>query len=163
MSQRPAFTILFALFASATITSSQAADTPAAKPASTTIDKPLSSVAAEKLKIVYHVTEAERVPFVLGNIENHIKGVGGPQNVEIILVAHGPAVKAFEKTVAVPTVLDRIAGLKKGGVEFAACGNTLRNNKTEVTDLADGFVRVDQGGVVRIAELQKQGYLYIRP
>jgi intracellular sulfur oxidation DsrE/DsrF family protein len=24
-------------------------------------------------------------------------------------------------------------------------------------------VRVDQGGVVRIAELQQQGYIYIRP
>ncbi len=26
-----------------------------------------------------------------------------------------------------------------------------------------GFIRVDQGGVVRIAELQSQGYLTIRP
>lgn len=116
-----------------------------------------------KQKVVYHVTEAERVPFVLGNIENHIRGVGGPEKVEIILVAHGPAVKAFEKKEAAPSVLDRIAGLKRHGVELDACGNTLRNNKAEVSDLADGFVRVDQGGVVRIAELQQQGYLYIRP
>lgn len=119
--------------------------------------------ADEKLKVVYHVSEAERVPFVLGNIENHIRGVGGPDKVDIILVAHGPALKAFEKTSAPPTLLERVAGLKKTGVEFDACGNTLNNNKTEVTALADGFVRVDQGGVVRIAELQKQGYIYIRP
>ena len=77
----------------------------------------------DKLKVVYHVTDAEKVPFVLGNIENHIKGVGGPDNVEIILVAHGPAVKAFEKKEAVPTVLSRIRTLNKSGVEFDACGN----------------------------------------
>jgi hypothetical protein len=122
-----------------------------------------SAQVADRQKVVYHVTEAERVPFVLGNIENHIRGVGGPDKVEIILVAHGPAVKAFEKKEAPPPVLERIAGLKRNGVDFNACGNTLRNNKAEIGDLADGFVRVDQGGVVRIVELQQQGYVYLRP
>ncbi len=119
--------------------------------------------ADDKMKVVYHVSEAERVPFVLGNIENHLRGAGGPDKVDIILVAHGPALAAFEKSKAAPTLLDRIAGLKKTGVEFDACGNTLNSSKLPVTALADGFVRVDQGGVVRIAELQKQGYIYIRP
>jgi hypothetical protein len=30
-------------------------------------------------------------------------------------------------------------------------------------ELLPNFVQVDQGGVVRIAELQAQGYIYIRP
>lgn len=123
----------------------------------------LSAYADEKLKVVYHVTDAEKVPFVIGNIENHIRGVGGPDNVEIILVAHGPAVKAFEKKESTPTTLDKIAGLNKKGVEFDACGNTLNKNNAQISDLADGFVCVDQGGVVRIAELQSKGYIYIRP
>lgn len=121
------------------------------------------AIADEKLKVVYHVTDAEKVPFVIGNIENHIRGVGGPEKVEIILVAHGPAVKAFEKKESTPTALDKIAGLNKKGVEFDACGNTLNKNNAQLSDLADGFVRVDQGGVVRIAELQSKGYIYIRP
>lgn len=121
------------------------------------------AIADEKLKVVYHVTDAEKVPFVIGNIENHIRGVGGPENVEIILVAHGPAVKAFEKKESTATALDKIAGLNKKGVEFDACGNTLNKNNAQISDLADGFVRVDQGGVVRIAELQSKGYIYIRP
>ena len=123
----------------------------------------LNAGAAEKLKVVYHVTELERVPFVLGNIENHIKGVGGPENVEIILVAHGTAVKAFEKTSADPKLLERQGLLKKQGIEFDACGNTLNKDKLTLQDLPEGFVRVDQGGVVRIAELQWAGYIYIRP
>jgi intracellular sulfur oxidation DsrE/DsrF family protein len=28
---------------------------------------------------------------------------------------------------------------------------------------APGFISADKGGVVRIAELQSQGYLYLRP
>lgn len=119
--------------------------------------------AAEKLKVVYHVTEYERVPFVLGNIENHIKGVGGPENVEIILVAHGTAVKAFEKNSADKSLLERYGALQKSGIEFDACGNTLNKEKLTLQDLPSGFVRVDQGGVVRVAELQHAGYIYIRP
>ena len=123
----------------------------------------LTANAAEKLKVVYHVTEFERVPFVLGNIENHIKGVGGPGNVEIILVAHGTAVKAFDKSSADKSLLERYGALQKSGIEFDACGNTLNKEKLTLQDLPSGFVRVDQGGVVRIAELQHAGYIYIRP
>jgi uncharacterized protein len=32
-----------------------------------------------------------------------------------------------------------------------------------VNELLPGFVVTDKGGVVRIAELQSQGYLYLRP
>jgi len=28
---------------------------------------------------------------------------------------------------------------------------------------ADGFVKADRGGIVRIAELQAMGYVYLRP
>lgn len=47
--------------------------------------------------------------------------------------------------------------------ELAACGNTIKSQKVELKDLLPGFVSADQGGVVRIAELQSQGYLYLRP
>jgi len=33
---------------------------------------------AVKLKVVYHLNELEKVNFVLGNIQNHFDGVGGP-------------------------------------------------------------------------------------
>ena len=39
----------------------------------------------------------------------------------------------------------------------------MKSQKIELKDLLPGFVSVDQGGVVRIAELQSQGYLYLRP
>jgi hypothetical protein len=45
----------------------------------------------------------------------------------------------------------------------AACSNTMRSQKIALADLLPGFVTAEKGGVVRIAELQSQGYLYLRP
>ena len=122
-----------------------------------------SADAEDKMKVVYHVSDAEKVNFVLNNIRNHIQGVGGPENVEIILVAHGPALKQFHDIEATDKVRETVGSLQKEGVEFDACGNTMRAQGVELDGLLPGMVKVDQGGVVRIAELQSQGYIYIRP
>ncbi len=122
-----------------------------------------SSAWAKKLKVVYHVSEPGKVQFALGNMRNHIKGVGGPENVELILVVHGGALKGFDNIEATDKVKNLFNGLKKNGVKFDSCGNTMNKLNYNLGDLLPGFSRVDQGGVVRIAELQSEGYLYIRP
>lgn len=58
-------------------------------------------VKSDKLKVVYHLSDADKVNFVLGNIQNHIDGVGGPDHVTLALVIHGPALKAFHRAQAV--------------------------------------------------------------
>ena len=118
---------------------------------------------AARLKVVYHLTDLDKVSFVLGNIQNHFDGVGGPDHVTIALVIHGQALRAFHVDTANPDNSRRVAQFAKSGVEIAVCGNTMKSQKVELKDLLPGFVRVDQGGVVRIAELQSQGYLYLRP
>jgi intracellular sulfur oxidation DsrE/DsrF family protein len=133
-----------AVFATAAVTKAQAA-TP------------------DKSKVVYHLNESDKVLFVIGNIENHFEGVGGPDKVTIALVVHGPALRAFHAATASPDVKNRLSSLATAGVEFGACGNTMKGQKVTVKDLLPGFVSLEQGGVVRIAELQSQGYVYIRP
>jgi uncharacterized protein len=118
---------------------------------------------AAKLKVVYHLNDLDKVSFVLGNIQNHFDGVGGPDHVTIALVIHGQALRSFHSASANPDITRRVAQFSKAGVEIAACGNTMKSQKIELKDLLPGFVSVDQGGVVRIAELQSQGYLYLRP
>ena len=118
---------------------------------------------SNKLKVVYHLSDADKVNFVLGNIQNHIDGVGGPDHVTIALVIHGPALKAFHWAQANPDVSKRIGDFSKDGVELAACGNTMKAQNITLTDLLPGFVSAEKGGVVRLAELQSQGYLYLRP
>jgi intracellular sulfur oxidation DsrE/DsrF family protein len=119
--------------------------------------------AGEKMKVVYHVADAEKVNFALNNMRNHIKGVGGPENVELVLVVHGPGLKRFHDIQATDKLRKMVSGLQDVGVEFDACGNTMRAQGVQIDELIPGMIRVDQGGVVRIAELQQQGYLYIRP
>jgi len=42
-----------------------------------------------KLKVVYHLNDLDKVSFVLGNIQNHLDGVGGPDHE---LVSNSPSV-----------------------------------------------------------------------
>ncbi len=81
----------------------------------------------------------------------------------IALVIHGPALKSFQWEKANPDISKRISDFAKGGIELAACGNTMKSQNITLTDLLPGFVSAEKGGVVRIAELQSQGYLYLRP
>ena len=118
---------------------------------------------ASKLKVVYHLADADRVNFALGNIQNHFDGVGGPDNVTIALVVLGPALRAFALTQANPDITNRVAKFARAGLKMAACSNTMKAQEVTLAGLQPGFTVADRGGVVRITELQSQGYLYIRP
>jgi intracellular sulfur oxidation DsrE/DsrF family protein len=89
--------------------------------------------------------------------------VGGPENVTIALVVHGPALKAFHTAEATPDMTQRSAQLEKSGLQFNACINTMRAQNVALKDLLPGFIVAEKGGVVRLAELQSQGYAYLRP
>jgi intracellular sulfur oxidation DsrE/DsrF family protein len=143
-----AFSALGAVMASAAATRAEAA-TEASPPT--------------KLKVVYHLSDLDKVSFVIGNIENHLDGVGGPDHVTIALVVHGQALRAFHLASANPDIVRRVGQFSKARLELAACGNTMKSQKVGLGDLLPGFISADRGGVVRIAELQSQGYLYLRP
>lgn len=112
-------------------------------------------------KVAYHLSDTDKVTFAIGNIENHLAGENG--RVEIVLVINGPALLFFKASAATADVKRRLAALAASGVSLAACGNTLKAQKLDVSELLPGFVRVDEGGVVKLARLQAEGYAYIRP
>jgi uncharacterized protein len=122
-----------------------------------------AQAAPDKSKVVYHLSDLDKVKFVMGNISNHYKGVGGPDKVTIALVVHGPALKAFQTASASPDLARHVGDVHKEGLELNACGNTMAAQKVTLKDLLPGFIKADQGGVVRLAELQAQGYVYLRP
>jgi uncharacterized protein len=119
--------------------------------------------APDAAKVVYHLSDLDKVHFVLGNIEHHIAGVGGPDKVRIQLVVHGPALRAFHAAGANPDTARKLASFTKSEVKLAACGNTMRGQNVTLKDLLPGFSVAEQGGVVLIAQLQGQGYVYLRP
>jgi intracellular sulfur oxidation DsrE/DsrF family protein len=114
-------------------------------------------------KVAYHLCDLDKVDFVLGNIRNHFNGMGGPDKVTIALVVHGSALKAFHAASATPDVSKRTDDMKKFGLQLNACIHTMRAQEVTLKDLLPGFIVADKGGVVRLAELQGQGYVYLRP
>ena|SRR5947209_5630207 len=131
--------------------------------ASTPVRAKAEPARPDKAKVAYHLSDLNKVEFVLGNIQNHIDGMGGPDKVTIALVVHGPALKAFHALAATPDVSERLQKFSKMGVKLSACGNTMLLQKVALGDLLPGFVKADEGGVVRLAELQAEGYVYLRP
>ncbi|QPC91191.1 DsrE family protein [Mesorhizobium sp. INR15] len=114
-----------------------------------------------RLKVAYHLSDLDKINFVLGNIKNHYEGTGG--NVDIVLVVHGPALAGFKSKGISAAVSGRFAGLVQQGLDPHACANTMQGMDIGLTDLLEGFHAAEKGGVVKLAELQSQGYAYLRP
>jgi uncharacterized protein len=122
-----------------------------------------AAAGAEFGKVVYHLSDLDKVDFVLGNMRNHYNGMGGPGHVTIALVVHGPALQAFHLDGATPDVAKKFEELRNLGLQPSACINTMRAQNVTLKDLLPGFSVAEKGGVVRLAELQSQGYAYLRP
>lgn len=115
-------------------------------------------------KIVLQVSDKashKKVLNVAGNILKHY----GKDQVKVEIVAFGPGLGvliAGKKN----KNLDRITGLAGDGVKFNACGNTVRKVTKKRKGKAPKLhaaATVVPAGVIRIIELQEQGYTLIRP
>src|SRR5262245_62709294 len=87
-----------------------------------------------KDRIVYQLDDAglDKAKFVLGNVRNHVSGVGGWQNIEALeLVVFGPALKGFAKDGIDPALKQSLETLQMQGLTFGACGNTMKNRSEE--------------------------------
>ena len=102
----------------------------AATPANAATEAPPTS----KLKVVYHLNDLDKVSFVVGNIQNHLDGVGGPDHVTIALVIHGQALRAFHASSANPDLSRHIGQFSRAGIELAACGNTMKSQNVGLAD-----------------------------
>jgi intracellular sulfur oxidation DsrE/DsrF family protein len=98
----------------------------------------------------------------LVNIENHLRVVG-PKNVKIVVIAHGGALVMLLKFYVPKDIEQKVAALRKQGVDFRACANTLR--KMRIRKPGERLVRcrVVPCGVCELVKLQQQGYAYIKP
>jgi intracellular sulfur oxidation DsrE/DsrF family protein len=98
------------------------------------------------------------------NMANYYESQG--DEVVIELVAYGPGLHMFREDTSPVTARIEALQLEMDNLSFAACGNTLRamNARMESgeVELIAG-VDVTPSGVVRLVELQEQGYAYIRP
>jgi len=96
------------------------------------------------------------------NVANNLIKHYGPDKVDIEIVAFGPGLRLLFSDNA---NRGRIGDLSQQGVRFAACENTIANMSRilgEEPVLSDKAVRVS-AGVVRILDLEADGYTLIRP
>ena len=130
--------------------------------------KVAKSDAAATHKVAIQVNQNDKavMDLALNNVRNiteYYKEKG--ETVAIEVVTYGPGLHMLRSDTS--PVKDRIApmALENSSVTFIACGNTQANqSKAEgkpVTLISEA--KVVPSGVVRLMELQKQGYAYIRP
>ena len=94
------------------------------------------------------------------NVANNLVKHYGQDKVDVEIVAFGPGLPIlFAKS----ENKDRISGLVSSGVQFSACGNTIKavTKKTGKAPVLAKGVNVVPAGVIRIMELQEQGYAYL--
>ncbi|WP_370880104.1 DsrE family protein [Labrys monachus] len=114
-------------------------------------------------RVAYHLSDLDKVSFVLGNLRNHVDGMGGPAAVELALVVHGPPLRAFRADTGNEAVKQAVARLAAENVNFLACIHTMEGMNLTLHDLLPGFAVAEKGGVVKLAQLQAQGWAYLRP
>ena len=115
-------------------------------------------------KVVYHVNDAEGAGPILRNVTNHLNAVGD-KNAEVIVVTHGKGIDFLLEGWADKqgkTYDEAVQGLVNRGVKFQICANTLRGRKIE-DDKVSMNAKVVPSGVATVAELQQQGYAYLKP
>ena len=138
---------------------------------STTKSKKEAKAKAEKVhKIAIQVAENNPALMNLamnnaGNIVAHYKKLGEKAVVEI--VTFGPGLHMLREDTAHTAVKQRVqqTALETPEIAFYACANTQANMSKqegkEVKVITEA--KITPSGVVRLAELQGQGYAYIRP
>jgi intracellular sulfur oxidation DsrE/DsrF family protein len=97
------------------------------------------------------------------NVEQYYKTRG--EKVEIEVVTFGPGLHMLRDDTS--PVKDRIKGIaeKMPSISFRACGNTQENmHKAENKEIPlISQATLVKSGVVRVMELQEQGWTYVRP
>jgi intracellular sulfur oxidation DsrE/DsrF family protein len=136
------------------------ADRPTAAPAATSPQK------AHRLILQVNTNDPAVMTLALNNasnVEQHYSDLGEP--VEIEVVAFGPGLHMLRDDTS--PVKDRIKSIAENrpSISFKACANTQANmaraeNKTIPLVAQATLV---PSGVVRVMELQEQGWSYVRP
>ena len=122
------------------------------------VDKPFADA-----KVVLQISDMDPskqtlVLNVAGNLLKHY----GPDRVDVEVVAFGPGLRLLY---ADNVNKERIATLAQNGVRFSACGNTIASFTKQLGEAPEinPIATVVPGGIVRIVELVKDGYVLDKP
>ena len=126
----------------------------------------LAAGAGDVQKVVYHVNYNDEIQLnaALGNAKNHIAAVG-KDKIDMRIVMHGNGVDLLKIANTNLDMQQKVINLKKDGVDFNVCKNTLTGKKISYKDDLFDVSEKDivPSGVAEVANLQQQGFAYIKP
>ena len=126
----------------------------------------LAAGAGDIQKVVYHINYGDETLLnaALGNARNHIAAVG-KDKIDMKIVMHGNGLDLLKIANNNLDMQQKVINLKKDGVDFAVCKNTLTGKKISYkNDLFDvSESDIVPSGVAEVAILQSKGYAYIKP
>ena len=123
---------------------------------------------AKTHKVAIHVTDSDpqRINIALNNVENIQKYYAAKgETVSVEVVTHGPGLVMLRADTS--PVKDRVAAmsLEYSSLSFSACENTRaamsKREGKEVPLMTEA--KSVPSGVIRLIELQEQGWSYLRP
>lgn len=114
-------------------------------------------------KVVYQFNKADEdyQKAVLFSVGAMLRKYG--DNIHIVVVGIGPGIHILAKKPERPvaeTIKQRVSSLIQYGVEFHACGNTMKALGWKADNIIDS-VKIVEVGASDLMELQQQGYAYI--
>ena len=114
-------------------------------------------------KVVYQFNKADEAyqKAVLFSVGAMLRKWG--DNISIVVVGIGPGLHILGKNPGRPVsdeIKQRVSSLSQYGVEFHACGNTMKSLHWEEKDILP-FAKIVEVGASDLMELQEQGYAYI--
>lgn len=116
------------------------------------------AVVKNRMVIQINEDDAKKWHAVMGNIHN-IQDELGEKNVAIAVVAIGPGLGML---LADSLAANRVQDAMAAGVEFLACGNSVKAQNVALDDLTAG-TKVTTSGYVELMHRQQQGWTYLRP
>lgn len=119
-----------------------------------------------KLKVLYHIdsSDIKVVQYAMALINKHIEAEGGTDKIDLVVVVHGPALELFDKVGADPTIVKRLKMAIDKGAKPEMCQVSMKLYDKPLASLLDGFIPTKHPvAVKRIADLQEEGYIYIKP
>ena len=119
--------------------------------------------AKHKVVIQVSTADAKTQTIALNNAVNVMKHFA-PGEATVEIVAYGPGLSILTNGKKNKNA-KRVASLAMSDITFSACGNTMKKiakKKGKTPKLVAG-VKVVPAGVIRIMELQSNGYAYVRP
>ena len=116
----------------------------------------------ESHRVVVHLNSGdEKIQRGALNNIRHLYQEVGREHARVELVAHGAGLTLLMKNDSL--LATEVAQLKTAyAVEFTACSNTMKAQGLTRTDLIDQVDRTVPA-IVRLVELQEQGWSYIKP